>query len=239
MVNRKNDATKRAERDRLTTQIEADLLNVLLPTDAVRVRRSLVEKLSAARIDSLVDSQLSELGEVDGVEADAIEVYDNPKAKISYPWNPADSLDALSVTETNDIFNGLDPQEIDDRAQDFFSKLDHLWDQSLAATLSRKFANVPQQILNAIAQQAEKAKAASEDLADQLVNCVQGALPLWATEDLYVFARPVAYTMRGEDANASSPVDLNRNWDSLSKVEQAKLTLTIANYALSQAGEGK
>ena len=51
---------------------------------------------------------------------------------------------------------------------------------------------------------------------------------MWAEDDLRVFARPLAYAMRGEVASEPSSND----WAALSEIEQAKLTLAIAKYAM-------
>ncbi|MEB3291550.1 MAG: hypothetical protein VKJ24_00175 [Synechococcales bacterium] len=242
MVHSKKDPKTDLSQNQVKAEIAADLLNVLIPTDAAPLRHSLLEKLNALAKDSK-ESLETDRSTVDPADTPAnpteseiagLASYDSPKAKIAYPWNPAESINFLVSDELDDIFNGLDPQEIDDRAQDFFATLNQLWEQSLQSRLSRKFANVPQQILKAIAEQADQIVTTSTDLADQLVTCVQAALPLWNTEDLYVFARPVAYAMRGEN-NLNPSADLQRDWESLSEVEQAKLTLAIAHYALNQA----
>ena len=73
-------------------------------------------------------------------------------------------------------------------------------------------------------------------LSDQLVHCVSEVLPGWDLEDLEVMARPLAYSMRGDKNDelenilaTIEPVD----WYNLSEVEQARLSLAIALYAIS------
>ena len=61
-------------------------------------------------------------------------------------------------------------------------------------------------------------------------------MPGWDLEDLEVMARPLAYSMRGDKNDelenilaTIEPVD----WYNLSEVEQARLSLAIALYAIS------
>lgn len=195
-------------RGHLQDQAEQDLLNLLVQADSVTVFY--------------------------GTEEVKVEVKEDPRAKAPYPWTPAEADEFFASLEHN-LLDGLDDQEVSDRSQAFFQKLDQLWDPSLQVRLSRKFVTVPQTVLAAIAQQAitliHQSNQVADQLADQLVNCVQTVLPQWAAEDLYVFARPVAYAMRGDEG----ALDLSqRDWQALSEVEQAKLTLAIAKYALQQ-----
>jgi hypothetical protein len=170
-----------------------------------------------------------------------LDMSDSPKSKIAYPWNPA---------ESEDFFNELEqtcaPEfaEVDfaAKSQGFYAHLDRLFSATtLQTALSHKFALVPQALLNAIAQQAQQVAESSATLADQLVQSVQSVLPNWAEDDLYVLARPLAYAMRGEEYEAAVDTTLNNlrpvSWEQLSETEQARLTLAIARYALSQIGE--
>lgn len=164
--------------------------------------------------------------------APAVDVAEIPHSKIAYPWNPADA-------ESESFFNSLEQKfpidvisetELSDRADAFFSHLDTLFAApTLETSLAQKFATVPQSILNTIARQAQKFADSSASLADQLVLCVQEALPQWAEDDLHVLARPLAYSMRGEEQGVKST-----DWAKLSETEQARLTLAIAQYALNE-----
>lgn len=188
------------------------------------------QALAAALLDSeAVTVRWNEPGNVETVEVEIAEVS---QSKIAYPWNPADA-------EAESFFNALDQKfsldvlpesELNDRANAFFSHLDTLFAApTLEASLAQKFATVPQAILNTIARQAEKLANSSASLADQLVLCVQEALPQWAEDDLHVLARPLAYSMRGEEQSVKST-----DWAKLSETEQARLTLAIAQYALKE-----
>ena len=74
-------------------------------------------------------------------------------------------------------------------------------------------------------------------MADRLVECVQSLLPDWAEDDLLVLARPFAYAMRGSQAADVESVlgeIRHEDWTALSKIEQARVSIAIAHYALEQ-----
>jgi hypothetical protein len=91
-------------------------------------------------------------------------------------------------------------------------------------------------LLGAIATQAHQVLSTSQSLADQLVQCVQNILPDLAEEDLYVLARPLAYTMRNGESHCAVDSTLEKirtvAWEELSEVEQARLSLAVARCAL-------
>jgi hypothetical protein len=184
-------------------QAEKDLLNLLLPTDQVNL-------------------QFDESGEW------KVQALDSAKAKIPYPLDPTIADDWFGASSMN-LLDELSDTEVMDRSERFFSSLGQLWADDLATVLMRKFVTVPQAVLKAIALKAE---TASGELADQLIQCVQDALPAWAEDDLRVFARPLAYAMRGEEEKSEPS---SKDWAGLSEIEQAKLTLAIAKYAIDHA----
>ena len=98
-------------------------------------------------------------------------------------------------------------------------------------------AQVPQQMLDAIVQRAQQVLSSNLTLADQLVHAVQDCLPSWEEEDLQVLARPFAYAMRGSETEMLE-VALRSvrcaEWTELSGIEQARLSLAIARYAIDQ-----
>ena len=193
-------------------QAKKDLLNLLMPPDQVNLK-----------FDANGDEGTE--GFTGDWKVDAIDVV---KAKIPYPLSPADADHWFSDGSTNALLDDLTDAEVTDRSGLFFSAMEQLWADDLATVLMRKFVTVPQAVIAAIATQAEKMSAASGELADKLIACVQETLPMWAEEDLRVFARPLAYAMRGEVASEPS----SKDWAGLSEIEQAKLTLAIAKYAM-------
>ncbi|NJP10426.1 MAG: hypothetical protein HC866_13910 [Leptolyngbyaceae cyanobacterium RU_5_1] len=184
---------------------------------------------------------------------DAIKVEDHPEAKISYPWNPfaPEAESFLTKVDTPSIFDGWQEKEVMGRANAFFAKVDRLWSSaSLQSTLAQRFAaRIPQNFLAAIAQQAQQAvseaqKAVSasvsmaDHLADQLVQCVREIAPSLADDDLRVLARPLAYQMRnGGLQNAIESVLAQvpqADWQQLSEVQRARLSLAIARCAIDE-----
>lgn len=191
------------------TQIEADLFSAIINRDEVHC-------------------QIQQ-----PIEASTITIAETAHSQIAYPWDPSRSASAAFFNHLDAIspLNALAAAEVEQQASRFFDQLDQLWGQSLDALLTRKFASVPQAILVAIAQQATQLLHQGDDLINQLAQCAQAAMPQWAIEDLQVLARPMAHAMRGENPS-SAP--LNRDWQTLSSTEQAKLSLTIARYAIAQ-----
>ena len=198
----------------------------------------------------LTQSQQSqELYPVVGLEMQALLQLDESP----YPWSATDPASAAYFDAMEQDFGWDDwsSDEVAARSEAFFSHVDALWPaatvastteapaDSIVAALSQRFAmSIPQTLLSAIAQQARRVVDANVSLADQLVACAQEALPAWSVEDLQVMARPLAYAMRGttkeeaiDQALASVQAD---DWQSLSEIEQARLSLVVARYAIAQ-----
>ncbi|BAZ52497.1 hypothetical protein NIES4103_51590 [Nostoc sp. NIES-4103] len=190
------------------------------------------------------------------VELELLDVLLEPEDG-TYPWNPTDEHSQAYFDELEQQFisHNLLDEELTTHSQTFYNHLDTLWSEvsnslyyncsiknpavnSLQKTLHTAFAAiVPQGWLNAIASRAAEIFTPQQSLGDQLVECVQGVLPGWETDDLFVLARPFAYAMRsGESQNLKSIMNNveNRDWASLSEIEQAKVTIAIAYYALKQ-----
>ncbi|XGW00409.1 MAG: hypothetical protein ACAF41_15920 [Leptolyngbya sp. BL-A-14] len=171
---------------------------------------------------------------------EAFTVAEEPTAKVPYVWNPAapESEAFFTAVEQEFSLDDWDEEEISTRSQSFFAQVNQLWSAtSLQETLMQRFATrVPQQFLATIAIRAQQVLSSSASLADQLVQCVQDVLPNLADDDLYVLARPLAYAMRGNDAPIESTLERVRSveWDALSEVEQARLSLAIARYAIAE-----
>ncbi|MBD2446607.1 hypothetical protein H6G76_05400 [Nostoc sp. FACHB-152] len=175
----------------------------------------------------------------------------------AYPWNPADEEAEAYFTEVERQFclQDLLEEELHTRAQSFYGKLDTLWSEvtnlnyehntknnsilnSLQASLHNSFASkIPYGWLDAIAQKAAEIFKSQQSVGEQLVECVQAVLPSWGADDLSVFARPYAYAMRSSESKNLDAIISNvesKDWTSLSEIEQAKLSVAIAYYALKQ-----
>lgn len=191
-------------------------------------------EIEQALLEALLDSEAVSVNQIDEIGEAEIHVADDPYSSIAYPWNPA---------EAEEFFEAIEPcfpladHDLDDRADAFFSHLDGLFaTTTLEASLTQKFASVPQALIAAIARQAQQVAYSSSTLADQLVRCVQDVLPQWAEDDLHVFARPLAYAMRDDADPIETTIQNLRSddWNRLSEIEQARLSLAIARYALNE-----
>jgi hypothetical protein len=170
---------------------------------------------------------------------------------VVYPFNPIEpEAEAyFAALEQEMLAMGWPVEELDQQGQQLSQRLDQLWAtvttpvavvsaDALSAFLQQRFAaRAPKQLLTHIAQQAQQVAAQNLTLAEQLVQCVQACLPTWGADDLQVFARPLAFAMRApEPSTMESTIDEIRSvdWEKLSQVEQARLSLAIARYALAQ-----
>ncbi|MEM1368229.1 MAG: hypothetical protein AAGG02_09460 [Cyanobacteria bacterium P01_H01_bin.15] len=170
-------------------------------------------------------------------EPHAETLFSDLLSKEPYPWEPAnpDSQDFFLRQEAElslaDIWSDAELTQQSDR---FFAGLTHRWqsasDDALVIHLSRRFAGVPAKWLVAITDQAREMANTTLDEIEKLVSCVQPVLNQWALSDLQVVARPVAFAMRAQ----STQNDLQKPWDRLSDVEQARLSLQIAHAALAE-----
>lgn len=161
-----------------------------------------------------------------------------------YPWNPQDPAADATVSALE--------QTWDDGGADYAghwqaisSQAASLWNSgpaaapSLTAALVQQFGTrMPTGLLSQLADRAQAVAQGSQSLMDQLVDCVQDVLSDWAIEDLQVMARPLALAMRdghGEMVDVALRSVRNLEWEQLSEVEQARLSLAIARYAIAQA----
>ncbi|MFQ4146195.1 hypothetical protein [Chlorogloeopsis sp. ULAP02] len=172
----------------------------------------------------------------------------------TYPWNPTQEQSDEYFAQLEEQFALQDvlEDELTVRSQAFYSHLDTLWtantehyncsiNPSIVARLQESLqtsfaARVPQELLRAIAQKTTEMINSKQSMAEQLVNCVQGLLPSWGSEDLLVLARPYAYAMRSNESEKTAENALNNinegEWSNLSEIEQARISLAIAYYAL-------
>jgi hypothetical protein len=164
-----------------------------------------------------------------------------------YLWNPASPAAAsyFADLEQEVVDAGWTAAELTEQGQIFAAHMEQIWATvpatDAAADRFQRFATqMPQQLLDSIVQRAQQVVATNLSLADQLVQCVQESLPNWDADDLQVLARPFAYAMRGsESENLDSVLKSVRSaeWDELSSIEQARLSLAVARYAIAQNSE--
>lgn len=175
-----------------------------------------------------------------------------------YPWL-AETPEALQYFESIDTaIAAADPTlQLDEPTADpefaaawqsLSAKLEASWtepatasaSQALYTQLSTEFAaTVPAEVLRTLAQAVQQIYQTPQSLADQLVTCVQSILPQWSIDDLQVMARPFAYSMRSTSVTDTMAVALHSmqsaTWTELAEIEQVRVSLAIARYALAQA----
>ena len=90
-----------------------------------------------------------------------------------------------------------------------------------------------------IAEKAQQMARSSEPMVRQMIGCVQDGLNSVAEADLQVMARPMAFAMRGSSADEFVEATIKSvrqaEWEDLSPIEQSKLSLAAARYAIAQA----
>lgn len=165
-----------------------------------------------------------------------------------YPCNPAEpEAEAYFAALEQELFQvGWSDEDFMMPVQKFATQLDQIWatvptanhaiHQLLHTDFFQRFASqVPQQLLNNIIQRAQQVIDSNLSLADQLVHAVQDCLPSWGEEDLQVLARPFAYAMRSSEAEmleVALQSVRSAEWSELSGIEQARLSLALARYAI-------
>lgn len=168
--------------------------------------------------------------------------------EVTYPWNPADpDSDAYFADLEQELMaSGWLEDDLVMQGQAVAATLEQVWatvpsDAEISPNLAvfQQFSTqVPQQLLDRILQQAKDVVASNLSLAEQLVYCVRGILPEWGDDDLQVLARPFAYAMRGAETEMLEAALRSVRcaaWTELSGIEQARLSLAIARYAIAQS----
>ncbi|MEM1308587.1 MAG: hypothetical protein AAF892_04950 [Cyanobacteria bacterium P01_D01_bin.71] len=163
---------------------------------------------------------------------------------LSHPWNPyspaaAEYLDRLESEADADLEDDI---VIDSQWSQVSTLAAALWDAADARTnlsemLAQKFgARMPRHLLGQLAGQAQAAADSGQALIDQLVVSAQAVLTGWDVVDLQVMARPALAMRSGQGESLEAMVESIRpvDWDELTEMEQARLALVIARYALAK-----
>ncbi|HEY9622912.1 MAG TPA: hypothetical protein V6C78_21320 [Crinalium sp.] len=168
------------------------------------------------------------------------------QADQTYPWNPyeAEAEAYFANLEQEVLAAGWTEDEIATQGQALSAQFDQLWatvapaqdpTRSLVDELFQQFAaQVPHEFLDGIVQRARQVLSTNLSLSDKLVSCVKELLPAWGEDDLLVLARPYAYAMRSAELESTLTSVPSVAWSDLSSIEQARLSLAIARYAISQ-----
>ncbi len=171
-----------------------------------------------------------------------------------YPWEPnAPEAEPYftAATATIEDDDALIQTSLTEGWQRFSAQLNSQWSPtsessaSLVSTIiqqlkARLQSPPPDDILQTLATTVTALRGSGQTYLEQIVSCAQAVLPTWDAGDLAVLARPLAYSLRD---GHSEILDLNlrsilkSNWQSLSEIEQARLSLTLAALALRAAEE--
>jgi hypothetical protein len=170
----------------------------------------------------------------------------------TYPWNPADEESEAYFSQLEQqckFADFLAAEELTTRSDNFYHHLDLLWSgishpqthqlqqtvNYLQQSLHQVFTSlIPAGWLDTIANQATELFKSEQSAGEKLVNCVQSLLPDWQSEDLLVLSRNYALSMRSVADESLPPIIdslKEREWSNLSEIEQAKISLAIADYA--------
>jgi cell division septum initiation protein DivIVA len=175
----------------------------------------------------------------------------------TYPWNPSqpEADDYFGNIETQSEIQDVLDEELTARSQSFYNQLDTLWSHvsakqhyncsiavgfvaQLKENLQKQIAaRVPHELIERIAEKAAEIFNPQQSMGEQLLSCVQSILPGWESDDLTVLARPFAYAMRNSETQNLETV-LSKvgedDWQNISEIEQARISVAIAYYALRQ-----
>ena len=158
-----------------------------------------------------------------------------------YPWNPAEASDYFSEASTAGDELALSDEEAQLGWRAFSAQLDSFWGgTSVQAALAQRFARrLSQDVIEQITAKAAQMVNTGRPLAEQLIACVRDTLTGWDDADLQVMARPLAHAMRGQeeilDATINSVRDIE--WEALSSMEQARISLAAARWAIDHVTE--
>ena len=164
----------------------------------------------------------------------------------SYLWNPSDPANSASLDKLEDAFATGDLSEDIFKSQwsQVLQQAEGLWSSpspALAVSLIQQFeSRMPARLITQLAAKAQEVSNNGLALMDQLVDCVQDILTGWDPDDLQVMARPLALAMRdghGEILDVALRSVRQTDWENLSDLERARLTLAIARYALDEIAQ--
>jgi hypothetical protein len=167
-------------------------------------------------------------------------------AEAQNPWNPQDLNNApyLAALESTWEADDFASETLATQAQQLWAEAGQLWPDSpaLALRLKAEFASrMPADLLGQIAERVQAIAANGRPLLDQLVAAVDDSLTGWDAGDLRVIARPMAMAMRdghGDIVEATlQSIRPDTDWEALSDLEKARLSLAIARYGFAQLND--
>jgi hypothetical protein len=176
-------------------------------------------------------------------ESDLLANLTNPHSP--YPWEPlSPEAEAYFTAAVAELDDPLVESSIAAGWQNFSAQLMAQWDDlattsAVAQRLAAEFQErIPLNLLQAIATTATSVARNSQSFLEQMVVCANVVLPTWTGDDLAVLARPLAYSLRdgqGEILDLTLRATAQTDWETLSEVEKARLSLAISSVALKAA----
>lgn len=157
-----------------------------------------------------------------------------------YPWAPAEAFNYFTEN-TTDHELVLSDEEAQLGWQTLSAQLNTIWNgPSVQVALAQRFTRrLSQTVIDQITTKAAQVVNTGQPLAKQLIACVRDTLTEWDEADLQVMARPLAHAMRGQeeilDATINSVRDID--WHALSPMEQARISLAAARWAIDYVNE--
>jgi hypothetical protein len=174
-------------------------------------------------------------------------------ASEAYPWQPDEAAESAAQLEAIGQLLEISDDEAAQAWQGISQQLSAVWSaggesrqsevlRSETWALQQKFGDrLPTALLVHIGAKAQQlirsGQAESLSMVAQMVNCVQAVLTQVAEADLQVIARPMAVAMRGNSSDEFVEATIQSvrqaDWHDLSPIEQARLSLAAARYAIA------
>lgn len=163
----------------------------------------------------------------------------------AYPWMVDDAADYEAAAEEAGQTLEISDEEASQGWQNLSAQLNQMWGDEAQTEQSAFYqlfsGRLPAELLTRIIDKAKQVSENGEAMVTQMVVCAQEVLSGIAEADLQVMARPMAMAMRGRSSDEIVDVTVKSvrvaEWDALSPIEQAKLSLAAARYALSELDE--
>jgi hypothetical protein len=173
-------------------------------------------------------------------------------ASDAYPWQLDEAAKGDTQIEAAGQLLEFSDDEVAQAWQGISQQLGAVWtangelDRAPMASegLQQKFGDrLPAALLVHIGAKAQQlirsGQAESLSMVAQMVSCVQEVLTQVAEADLQVMARPMAVAMRGNSSDEFVEATIRSvrqaDWRDLSPIEQARLSLAAARYAIAQS----
>ncbi|MEO0869328.1 MAG: hypothetical protein AAFY17_12975 [Cyanobacteria bacterium J06642_11] len=158
-----------------------------------------------------------------------------------YPWQPEIAANYFSEATAAGDELAFSDEEVQLGWQAMSTRLNAIWGgPSIQMALAQRFASrLSQDVIEQITAKATQMVKTGRPLAEQLIGCVRDTLTGWDDADLQVMARPLAHAMRGQEEILDATIDSVRDveWQALSPMEQARISLAAARWVIDYVNE--